>query len=123
MASNWKTIKAETAPDGAYVELRRFDSGKGRTKFQSWKIYRDGRDAGYASIQQDADANYRRVLAGFERNPSTGSYEARPRTIVDTCPVCGFDLKDDGYPEVHQADPDGEHCTFTLILNETDEDA
>jgi hypothetical protein len=29
----------------------------------------------------------------------------------DTCPVCGFDLKDDGYPLTHQND-EGETCAF-----------
>ena len=120
--SAWTTIKSEIAPDGAYVELRHAEFGKGRAKLRSWRIYRDGRDAGYASIPADVDVNYGRVIAGFERNPSTGNYEARPRTIVDTCPVCGFDLKDDGYPDYHQADPDGHQCDFTLssVAYETD---
>jgi hypothetical protein len=78
--SAWKTLKSETAPDGAHVELRYAEFGKGRAKCRYWRIYRDGREAGYASIAEDADVNYGRVLAGFERNPSTGQYEARPRT-------------------------------------------
>lgn len=30
----------------------------------------------------------------------------------DVCPVCRADLKFEGYPIAHQADPDGDTCTF-----------
>jgi len=30
----------------------------------------------------------------------------------DICPMCKADLKSDGYPVAHQADPDGEICLF-----------
>ncbi len=28
------------------------------------------------------------------------------------CPVCGFDLKSDGWPPEHRSDPDGRVCPF-----------
>jgi hypothetical protein len=114
---SWKTIRSEIAPDGAYVQLRYGEFGKGRTKLRSWKLVRDGFPAGYASVEGDIEVNYQRVLSGCERNPSTGCYEPTPRRVPDTCPMCGTDLKSEGYPLGHQTAGEGDPCEFRIALD------
>ncbi|MGX6608007.1 hypothetical protein ACWKSP_38695 [Micromonosporaceae bacterium Da 78-11] len=116
VTQSWKTTRSEPAPDGAYVEMRYAEFGTGRAKVRSWRLFRDGFQVGYAVNGIDADANYRRVLAGFERNPQTGIYEATPRRVPDSCPMCGMDLKVEGYPLGHQTD-EGEVCEFRIALD------
>lgn len=71
----WKVIDTATAEDGATVELRYAEFGKGRAKARYWRIYRDGEQAGYGATADDAKTNFARVLAGLVRNPATGNYE------------------------------------------------
>lgn len=111
---SWKTIRSEIAPDGAFVELRYAEFGKGRSRLRSWAIYRDGFKAGYAAVDRDVDVNYRRVLEGYERNAQTSHYEPAPRRVPDACPMCHADLKSDGYPSGHQIDGTGEACPWQL---------
>jgi len=77
MAANWKTLKTQTLDDGATVEMRYAEFGKGRAKVRSWKFFRDGQDVGYAVNAADAEENWQRVCAGLVRNPETGRYEPR----------------------------------------------
>lgn len=74
-ANAWKILNTDTLVDGSTVELRYAEFGKGRAKVRSWKLFRNGKQVGYASTAEDAAANWERVRAGMVRNPSTGCYE------------------------------------------------
>ncbi len=74
----WKILKTETLADGATVELRYSEVGKGRAKCRYWRMFRNGEQVGYASTAEDADANWQRVVAGMVRNDTTGRYEQTP---------------------------------------------
>lgn len=75
MAVKGKIIRTETTDDGHTVELRYAEFGEGRAKTRIWRIFRDGEYAGYASIPEDVEINFNRVLNGYIRNPETGNYE------------------------------------------------
>jgi|WetSurMetagenome_2_1015567.scaffolds.fasta_scaffold27763_7 hypothetical protein len=71
----WKTVQSEQDVNGATVELRMIESGKGRAKVRAWRIYRNGEYAGYASSETDAVTNFAHAMNGLTRNPETGRYE------------------------------------------------
>lgn len=71
----WKVIRSETDEQGRSIELRYAEFGKGKSKVRYWRIYRDGEYAGYASVPEDVDVNFARVMSGFVLNASTGNYE------------------------------------------------
>ncbi|TDC02670.1 hypothetical protein E1091_00265 [Micromonospora fluostatini] len=108
-------MRQEVAPDGHLVQMYYGEFGKGRAKIRSWKLFRNGANAGYASIASDAEVNFDRVMAGLMLNRNTGNYEPGGVIVPDNCPMCGVDLKGDGYPLGHQTD-EGEICEFYLDL-------
>jgi hypothetical protein len=73
--ADWKILRNTTTDDGDLVELRYAEFGKGKTLLRKWLIFRNGVKAGYAVSEEDAAANFARVVAGYVRNPETGNYE------------------------------------------------
>jgi hypothetical protein len=64
----WATIKSDTDVNGATIELRYREFGKGRTKVCKWRIFRDGKQIDYAVSEADAETNWTLAMHGSTRN-------------------------------------------------------
>ena len=86
MPERWTTTHSEIAPDGAYVELRYAEFGKGKARMRSWKLFRDGFQAGYAANEADAVANYHPGPGWAGAQPGHRHLRARPAQAAGQLP-------------------------------------
>jgi hypothetical protein len=81
---SWQTVRREPGERGT-VELQRFETGKGRRKFVSWQILCEGVKVDYASVPEDVDVNFDRVMRGEFRYEPSG-----PCPAGDACAGTAF---------------------------------
>lgn len=69
---SWNTVRKQQGARGM-VELQRFETGKGRSKFVSWRILCEGVKVDYAAAPEDVDVNFDRAVRGeFRYEPTDG---------------------------------------------------
>lgn len=68
---SWTTVRSQQGERGV-VELRRWESGRGRAKFVTWKIFCEGVQVDYAAAERDVEDNFRAALRGDFRYEPAG---------------------------------------------------